>query len=99
MLDHYSFSSLSTLSKCARAFKYSYVDCLEPLRESVNLKAGSAMHRVEQVRIVSDKYAALYEIVADLRCRAVVGQWMVYTTDDDWHYFCDRLEALTKEGD
>ena len=45
MLEHYSFSSLSTLAKCAQAFKYAYVDRLEPLRSSVNLVAGSAMHR------------------------------------------------------
>ena len=54
MLDHYSFSSLSTLAKCARAFKYSYVDRLEPLRESVNLKAGSAMHRALHVLYSDD---------------------------------------------
>jgi len=45
MLDHYSFSSLSKLSACAQAFKYAYVDKIEPIRTSVNLVAGSAMHR------------------------------------------------------
>lgn len=93
MLNHYSYSSLSKLSMCAQAFKYAYVDKLEPIRSSPGLVAGSAMHRALHVLYSDDpkRWCVPHAI------EAMREEWGDYEAPHGTHYSPLFLETVIKK--